>query len=43
MLKWMIAEFVSPTHLRKADMSDEEIEKGLKGVAKLMGTKFVEE
>ena len=41
-LNWMIAEFVSPTHLRRKDMTDEEIQTGLMGIAKLMGTKFVE-
>jgi len=40
-LQWMIAEFTNPTHLRK-EMSDEDLLTGLKGVAKLMGTKFVE-
>ena len=40
-LKWMIAEFVSPSHMRE-DMSDDDIRVGLMGVAKLMGTKFVE-
>ncbi len=38
-LNWMISEFVSPSHMR-ADMSDEDLQTGLMGIAKMMGTKF---
>jgi len=38
-LNWMIAEFMSPSHLRP-DMSDEELQNGLMVMAQKMGTKF---